>query len=146
MCFTIYVLKWLWSICNYQVNTILFHGIFETDIFDNISLILFRQKNFQFISHNLDPLREHLLFSTAGCHHHLHFCLICMGLHNLNEIVLHEKKNWSIFVLDTKSESIFLLIIYCRESNLISREFMLSCAKIQRYAYKWSYDVYFPKL
>ena len=120
--------------CNYQVNTIWFHEIFETAIFDNIFLILFQRKNFQFLSHNLDPLREHLIFSTAGCHHH--FCLICMGLHNLNEIVLQEKKNWSIFVLDTKRKSIFLLIIYCRESNIISREFMLSCAKIRRYAYE----------
>ena len=120
--------------CNYQVNTIWFHEIFETAIFDNIFLILFQRKNFQFLSHNLDPLREHLIFSTAGCHHH--FCLIYMGLHNLNEIVLQEKKNWSIFVLDTKRKSIFLLIIYCRESNIISREFMLSCAKIRRYAYE----------
>ena len=41
-----------------------------------------------------------------------------------------EGKEESIFVLDIKRTSIFLLIICCRDSNLLHREFMLSCAKI----------------
>ena len=39
-----------------------------------------------------------LIFYTAVCQHHLEFCLICMGLHNiLNEVVLKEKKNQFLF-------------------------------------------------
>ena len=49
-------------------------------------LILFQRKILQLISQYLVTLKEYFLLYRAGCHHHLHFCLICMGLHNLNKI------------------------------------------------------------
>ena len=61
-------------------------------------LILFQRKIVPFISQNFVTLKEYLFLYTAGCHHHLHFCLIWTGLHNLlNEIVLNEKKNQFFF-------------------------------------------------
>ena len=57
----------------------------------------------------------------------LHFCLICMGLHNL--VNCTEGKEESIFFSDIKSTSIFLLIICYGDSNLFRRLFMLSSAK-----------------
>ena len=64
----------------------------------SFSLILFQRKVLQLISQYLVVLKEYLLLYTSRCHHHLHFCLICMGLHNLlNEILLKEKKNQFLF-------------------------------------------------
>ena len=100
------------------------------------------RKTLQLISQNLVTLKEYLHLHTAGCHHHLHFCLIWMALHNL-QMKLCWWKEESICVSDIKSASIFLLIICYRESNLFRREFMLSCAKISLLMF---YDVYFPKL
>ena len=93
------------------------------------SLILFQWKIRQLISQNLVTLKECLLLYTAGCHHHFHFCLLCMGLHNLNEIILRKRRINFCFKYQL-STSVFLLVICCSDSNLFHTEFMLSCGKI----------------
>ena len=59
----------------------------------SFSLILLQQKIPQLISQYLVNLKEYLLLHTAGCHHHLHFCLIFVGLHNLlNELYWRKRR------------------------------------------------------
>ena len=88
----------------------------------SFSLILFQRKILLLISQNLETLQENLLLYTAECHHHLHFLPICMGLHDLNENLLREKKNEfllqksSIFSISQRDKH----CVVCFKCNLVS--------------------------
>ena len=96
----------------------------------------FIQRKILLTSQKLVTLKGFVLLHIPECHHHLHFCPICMGLDNLlSEIVWKEKTNKFLFEKSKAYQNMF--ITCCRESNISRRKFMLSCANIKLLMFLW---------
>lgn len=90
-------------------------------------LTLFQRQILLLISQKLKTSEEHHLLHSRVSHHHLHFCLTCMGCHTLPHEIVQKGKGIN-FISEIITALIFLSIM-CRKKSLVPHRIQIKLSK-----------------